>query len=63
MNDAQFKRLPRLVAACARAGWFQGTVLSALRYHFRFLPSQFAVIIMKRLDGIQQVLTSCLLGW
>ena len=23
MNDAQFKRLPRLVAAYARAGWFQ----------------------------------------
>lgn len=26
MNDPQFKRLPRLVAACARAGWFQGKV-------------------------------------
>jgi hypothetical protein len=27
MNDPQFKRLPRLVAACARAGWYQGITL------------------------------------
>jgi hypothetical protein len=26
MSDAQFQRLPRLVSALARAGWFQGTV-------------------------------------
>ena len=27
MNDPQFRRLPRLVAAYARAGWFQGSSL------------------------------------
>lgn len=26
MNDPQFKRLPRIVAAYARAGWFEGGV-------------------------------------
>lgn len=47
MNDAQFKRLPRLVAAYARAGWFQVRLDEA---RLRLLPD--------RLTGISRVVHS-----
>lgn len=63
MNDAQFKRLPRLVAACARAGWFQGTVVTAFGGGVTCISSFLNLMRLRKvLNGDCQVLISDL-GW
>jgi len=50
MNDPQFKRLPRLVAAYARAGWFQGSSLFLVAAIINYRWSRSPILLADRLE-------------
>jgi len=50
MNDPQFRRLPRLVGAYARAGWFQGTSLFLIAAILNYRWSRNPLLLTDSLD-------------
>jgi len=58
MNDPQFKRLPRLVGAYARAGWFQGSALFLVAAILNYRWSRNPLLLTDPLDKAIAALTA-----